>query len=61
MDPGYDDGLASGVDYTEYIIGSSTSTPPGVASTGTHGSSVTITENAPSGPRVPLVPLGRQG
>jgi len=50
MDPGYDDGLGSGVDYTEYVIGSATSTPPAQSSTGTKGGSVTITENAPNGP-----------
>jgi hypothetical protein len=50
MDPGYDDGLGSGVDYTEYVIGSSTSTPPAQSSTGIKGSEVTITDNAPTGP-----------
>jgi len=50
MDPGFDNGNASGVAYTEYVIGSSTSTPPGQTAAGTQGGSVTITKNAPTGP-----------
>ena len=52
MDPGAAENvpLGSGVDYTEYITGSSTSTPPGQSSTGTRGSSVIIDKNAPTGP-----------
>jgi len=52
MDPGAAENtpLGSGVAYTEYIIGSSTSTPPGQSTTGTQGSSVVIDKNAPTGP-----------
>ena len=43
-------GIGSGVDYTEYIVGSSSTTPPAISASGTKGTSVTIKDPAPVGP-----------
>ena len=48
-DPG-GSGIASGVAYTEYITGNSSTTPPALNATGTKGTSVVISETAPVGP-----------
>jgi len=43
-------GIGSGVDYTEYIVGNSTTTPPALTASGTKGTTVTIKDTAPVGP-----------
>ncbi len=43
-------GIGSGVDYTEYIVGHSATTPPVLSASGTKGTSVTIKDPAPTGP-----------
>ena len=43
-------GIGSGVDYTEYVVGSSSTTPPAISASGTKGTSVTIKDPAPVGP-----------
>lgn len=43
-------GIGSGVAYTEYILGNSSTTPPLISASGTKGTSVTIKDTAPVGP-----------
>ena len=43
-------GIGSGVAYTEYILGKAGDTPPLISASGTKGTSVVISETAPTGP-----------